>query len=49
MSCDGNHDAQEKDRAERKRSRSLTVIGQPAPAPRAQWRSLEERDRLGAG
>ena len=48
MSCDGNHDAQEKDRAERKRSRSLTVIGQPAPAPRAQWRSLEERDRLGA-
>jgi molybdopterin-containing oxidoreductase family iron-sulfur binding subunit len=52
MSCDGNHDAQEKDRADRasaKRSRSLTVLGQPAPAPaRTHWRSIEERTRLGA-
>ena len=49
MSCDENHEAREKDRARR---RSLPVIGQSAgandagsPAPRAYWRSIEERNR----
>ena len=46
MSCDENHDARAKDRARR----SLPVVGQGADkaelsAPRAYWRSIEERDR----
>jgi MoCo/4Fe-4S cofactor protein with predicted Tat translocation signal len=48
MSCDDNHEARAKDRARR----SLPLMGAGSPAgggaPRALWRSIEERTRLSA-
>src|SRR5215204_5575802 len=44
MSCDENHEARAKDRDRR----SLPVVGQSAPQRKRYWRSIEERDRLGA-